>query len=113
MLKFSFCPKCGNKVTQKDGVVKCNSCGRTTYLHSFSTGSVFVIKNGKVLMGKRGDEPLKGYWDILGGFLHFAEHPKDGAIRELKEETGLNIRILDFLGIYMDTYTFQGRPSQL
>jgi len=106
--KYSHCPKCGKKADKESSFIKCTGCGKSTYLHSFSTGSIFVIKGGKVMMAKRADEPLKGAWDIPGGFLHYGEDPRVGAIRELKEETGLDVKIIDILGIYMDEYMHQG-----
>ena len=57
-----------------------------------------------MLLARRAHEPFKGRWDILGGFLEEGEHPLDGVRRELREETGLEIEPLDFLGIWMDRY---------
>lgn len=66
------------------------------------------MQNGRVLLARRGVEPFKGYWDVPGGFLEAGEHPEDGAIRELREETGLNIRLNGLLGMYMDRYGAEG-----
>lgn len=41
---------------------------------------------------------------MIGGFLNYGEHPYDGAKREAKEETGLDVEIVDDLGIFMDVY---------
>lgn len=57
-----------------------------------------------MLLGRRSKEPYKGEYDVLGGFLHEGEHPAEGALREAKEESGLDMRIITQLGIYMDTY---------
>ena len=46
-------------------------------------------KELKVLLIKRGNEPYKGKWAMPGGFLNIDEDAEDGAMRELKEETGL------------------------
>lgn len=67
-----------------------------------------MVQNGKVLLARRGVEPYKGYWDIPGGFLEPGEHPEAGAIRELAEETGLEIRLNGLLGMYMDRYGVDG-----
>lgn len=105
---YNFCPKCGNKANQNPGVINCSHCGKSTYLHSFPTSSVFVVKGAKVMLIKRARPPHKGAWDIPGGFLNYAESPEDGAVRELKEETGLTVSLVSMLGIYMDEYLFQG-----
>jgi len=56
------------------------------------------------MLVKRAEEPRKGWWDVPGGFLEDGEHPEAGARRELKEETGLDVEPMQFLGIYMDSY---------
>jgi ADP-ribose pyrophosphatase YjhB (NUDIX family) len=49
-------------------------------------------------------EPRLGCWDIPGGFLNPWEHPADCAVREVREETGLEIRLQRLLDIVIDTY---------
>lgn len=74
------------------------------YKNSKPTAGV-VIKDGqKVLVAKRNIDPMKGTYDLVGGFLENGEHPEVGAVREAKEETGLDIKIVSLLGIYIDTY---------
>ena len=55
-------------------------------------------------MLSRAEEPFKGRWDIPGGFLDEGEHPLDGIRRELREETGLEVEPVEFLGVWMDRY---------
>lgn len=57
---------------------------------------------------RRAGEVYDGYWDLPGGFLDEGEHPLDAMRRELKEETGLDVEPLDFLGIWMDRYSEDG-----
>jgi len=57
-----------------------------------------------VLLARRGHEPFLGRWDIPGGFLEEGEHPLDGLRRELREETGLEVEPLEFIGVWMDRY---------
>ena len=51
-----------------------------------------VIKEGKVLLVKRGVDPNKGLWAIPGGSLKLGETLQEGAEREILEETGVTIR---------------------
>lgn len=64
-------------------------------------------------MSIRGIEPKKGKYDFIGGFLENGEDPLDGAVREFKEETGVEInkKDLEFLGIYVDDYGFSFMTS--
>lgn len=48
-----------------------------------------VIDEGKVLLVRRGHEPLRGYWSIPGGGVNAGEKLEEAVCRELQEETGL------------------------
>jgi 8-oxo-dGTP diphosphatase len=63
-----------------------------------------VVRDGRVLLGRRAIEPSKGQWDIPGGFLEPWEHPRDGAVREVREETGLHVQTVELCSIVVDTY---------
>ncbi len=56
-----------------------------------------VIENGRALLIKRGSEPLLGQWSIPGGTLELGESLKEGVARELLEETGLEVEVLDMI----------------
>ena len=109
-MKYRYCPKCGQSLQEiilgmnKAPRLKCLDCGFIFYQNSKPTASALIVNGGKVLLGKRSIEPYKNYWDILGGFLELGESPEHGVHREIKEETGLDIEILDLLGIFMDEY---------
>jgi len=53
-----------------------------------------VIHRNRVLLIRRGGEPLKGEWSIPGGLIEVGEELADGVRRELKEETGLEVEPL-------------------
>lgn len=69
-----------------------------------------ILKGNKILLIKRSDRYRKdgftGAWDIPGGRIDFGEEPIDGLVREVKEETGLNItrviKPLDARTVYND-----------
>lgn len=62
---------------------------------------VFTRENTpKVLLIERGDEPFKGCWAFPGGFLNMDETTEQCAIRELKEETGLEVDKVKEIGTY-------------
>jgi 8-oxo-dGTP diphosphatase len=50
-----------------------------------------VIDSGKVLLVRRGQEPLKGEWSLPGGALELGETLQQGVVREVLEETGLTV----------------------
>jgi ADP-ribose pyrophosphatase YjhB (NUDIX family) len=59
-----------------------------------------VIHRGRVLLIRRGSEPLKGEWSIPGGLVELGEELAEGARRELKEETGLDVEPLEVLEVF-------------
>ena len=59
-----------------------------------------VIENNRALLIRRGTEPLLGQWSIPGGTLELGETLAEGAARELLEETGLSVRILDLIEVF-------------
>jgi len=54
---------------------------------------VVCIESGMVLLVKRAGEPNKGYWSIPGGRVEFGETLREAALREIREETGLSVRL--------------------
>jgi|SRR5579884_839954 len=54
---------------------------------------VIVVRDGKVLLVQRGKEPGKGLWAVPGGMVDLGESIKEGAAREAKEETGLDVEV--------------------
>jgi 8-oxo-dGTP diphosphatase len=63
---------------------------------------MILIENNKVLLIKRGREPFKDEWAIPGGRIEDGESAEQCAIREMKEETGLDIEIEKLIGVYSD-----------
>src|SRR5713226_446532 len=59
-----------------------------------------VISNGRALLIRRGSEPLKGQWSIPGGSLELGETIVEGVRRELHEETGLDVRVLELIEVF-------------
>jgi 8-oxo-dGTP diphosphatase len=59
-----------------------------------------VIQGNRVLLIRRGSEPLKGEWSIPGGMLELGESLRDGVKREVLEETGLKVRPMEVLTVF-------------
>ena len=55
--------------------------------------NVVVLWEGKVVLIRRGIEPFKGCWALPGGFVTYGEEPTVAAVREVREETGLEVTI--------------------
>ncbi len=59
-----------------------------------------VIDGGRALLIRRASEPLRGEWSIPGGMLELGETLEEGVARELLEETGLHVRVLDLIEVF-------------
>ena len=59
-----------------------------------------VVHDGKVLVVRRGHEPLKGRWSIPGGLVEVGESLQQAVRREIKEETGLDVEPLEMMGVF-------------
>ncbi len=100
---MNFCPNCGQRVDLVRPF-QCPGCEHWQWSNPKPCAGVLIEHKGKVLLLYRAFEPWKDHWDIPGGFCDGGEHPDDAAVREVKEELGLDIALTGLLGMWMDTY---------
>ncbi|MEM3023707.1 MAG: NUDIX hydrolase [Candidatus Parvarchaeum sp.] len=61
-----------------------------------------IIKDNQILLIKRKNDPYKDKWAMPGGFVEYGERTEDAVLREVKEETGLEAKISQLVGVYSD-----------
>ena len=61
-----------------------------------------VLKDGKILLIKRKNQPFEGKWALPGGFVEYGEKTENATVREVFEETGLKTKINHLVGVYSD-----------
>ena len=102
MKKLIYCSSCGktNEFGFIDGAIRyhCKHCNSIHYQNPKPTATLICPKGDEILLVKRAVEPEKGKWSLPGGFLELRETLEEGAIRELKEETNLNGKVIKLLG---------------
>jgi ADP-ribose pyrophosphatase YjhB (NUDIX family) len=59
-----------------------------------------IIDQDRALLIRRGSEPLRGQWSIPGGTLELGESLQQGVAREMREETGLDVRVLELIEVF-------------
>lgn len=77
---------------------QCPECGRWGN-RGLSVDAV-IVKQGKVLLVLRGAEPCKGMWALPGGYVGWDESTEQAVIREVKEETHLQVMQAKLIGVY-------------
>ena len=103
-IDYKYCPQCKHDMELVNGNPHCPVCDITIYSNVVGAAAICIIKDGKVLLSRRAIEPFKGGYDLIGGFIIPGETPEQAAIREAKEETGLDVKITGLLGVYSDQY---------
>ena len=78
----------------------CPECGFVFYLNPVVGAGALVEKDGRVVLVRRGVAPKAGYWSLPAGYVEADEMAEEAAVREMQEETGLEIEIDDLLGVY-------------
>ena len=104
---ISFCQRCGERlaITQIEGHPQkhCPRCGQVVFLDPKVAAVVLVLMNDKLVLVRRANEPAMGRWSFPSGYVDRCEAVEDAAVREVKEETGLEVRLTGFVGLYSRT----------
>ena len=106
---FRYCPKCGSDLFEENNFKSkhCSNCGFTYYQNPSSATAAFILNSkGELLVARRGKEPAKGTLDLPGGFVDNGESGEQGIIREIKEETGLDIPEVEYLFSIPNIYRY-------
>ena len=66
------------------------------------TVDVIIEKNDKIVLIRRKNKPFEGKYALPGGFVEYGEKVEDAAVREAKEETSLEVKLKEILGVYSE-----------
>ncbi len=101
---YRYCPRCGHplrpeKVGDRVRPV-CSECGFVFYINPTPAAGALVEDDGHVLLIRRAVAPRAGYWALPAGYMEADETAEEAAVRETREETGLDIALDALLNVY-------------
>ena len=104
---FKYCPKCRTELALENYNHRrrriCPACGFVDFHNPVPAAGAVVVKDGKLLLVRRAENPYKDDWCIPAGYMEWEESPSHCAERELKEETGLEIKATSIFEVYSGT----------
>jgi ADP-ribose pyrophosphatase YjhB (NUDIX family)/GNAT superfamily N-acetyltransferase len=87
----------------------CPNCGYVLFKNPVPGVGVLVEINDGVVLIKRGHHPKKGRWALPAGFIEADESIEDAAVRECKEETNLDIELIEMF--HVDSFPTDPTPQ--
>ena len=100
-----FCLRCGTALgSREDGgrarqACPADGCGFVFYDNPLPVVAALVELDGQIVLGRGAGWPA-GMFGLITGFLERGEEPTEGALRELREELGLEGEIVSLIGVY-------------
>ena len=96
-----FCPQCAAPLATQDG---CDACGWIHYRDPKVAVVVLAIdEQDRLLYVRRNHEPAMYRWAWPSGFVDAGERVEDAAVREVREETGIEVELGELLGVWSAT----------
>jgi ADP-ribose pyrophosphatase YjhB (NUDIX family) len=106
-VEYRFCPACGGELERRslkagdpDRLV-CRSCGFVFYLDpKVAVGTVITTEDSRLVLVRRAIDPGYGLWVFPGGYVDRGEEVRAAAVREAREESGLEVRLEQLIDVY-------------
>ena len=104
---FQFCPRCSGPLERRELKPSepirpvCTRCGFVFYLDpKVAVGTIIQAANGRLVLVRRAIEPGYGKWVFPGGYVDRGELLTAAAVREAREESGLDVRLDSLVNVY-------------
>jgi mutator protein MutT len=105
---FAHCPRCAAPAKGGANPFQCAACGLTYFFNPTVAAAAFVFDAaGRCLFIRRAKDPAKGKLAIPGGFIDIGETAEEALHREVREEVGIEIAELAYLGSCTNRYPYR------
>ena len=103
---MTYCPHCATPLLWRPVAGRerpaCPNCGFIHYEDPKLVAVAVISLHGKLVLGRRSIDPGLGYWSFPAGYVNRGESVDDAMIREVHEETRLEVQVEQFLGLYSE-----------
>lgn len=100
---FKHCPHCRGEMAPRPegGTLRpvCGECGFVQYLNPAPGAGIVLLRGDRVCLVRRRDPPKAGQWSLPTGFMEWDESAAETAVREAREETGLEVRLTGIFAV--------------
>ncbi len=112
-IKYAHCPDCGAVTVLREQGDRtrdyCETCARIYYHNPIAAAAGVLVEAGSILLARRASSVFPGRWYIPAGFVEANETVEAAAVREMKEETGLDVEIVELVDANSG-FEVPGRP---
>ena len=112
--RFRFCPRCAGALESrliKAGDIPrlvCGACGYVFYLDpKVAVGAIIRVSDDEIVLCRRAIDPGYGRWVFPGGYVDRGEQLEEAAVREAREECGLEVRLDGLVSLH----SYQGHTT--
>ena len=106
-IEYKFCPTCAGPLESRSlkrgepERLVCTRCGQVLYLDpKVAVGTIVRVDDGRFVLVRRAIEPGYGLWVFPGGYVDRGEEVTSAAVREAREEAGVDVEIERLLNVY-------------
>ena len=101
--EMNYCPRCAHPLQDRFVYGRtrraCPSCRFIFFREHKVAAAALVTQGERVMLVRRTITPGRGKWMIPGGFVEFDEDPREAVVREVLEETGYPVEVVQLLDV--------------
>ena len=101
--EVNYCLRCGAHLERRERFGHqrpvCPACDWIYFADPKVAAAALIVQDGRVLLGRRVNDPQRGLWTLPAGFVDAGEDPAQAVVREVLEETGLQAEVTGLMDV--------------